>query len=272
MVGEDGGERADAGVRRRQGRPDGEPLLAVRGLQVRPKLRDVSFDLRPGEIVGIAGLAGSGRSTLLKSLYGVINPMQGEVRLDGRRITPRSPKAAIRAGVYLIPEKRHAEGLVLEHSIEANLSLSILKELRRFVFYDRSRAAARARGLVEGLRIRCRGVGQPVLRLSGGNQQKVVLGKAFNAATSVLLLDEPTYGVDVHASAEIRRRVRGFADEGHAVLWVTSDVRELLVVSDRLLILADGTIKDSLDNGPEVNETVLTHAIQPSREPVQAAP
>jgi ribose transport system ATP-binding protein len=270
MVGEGGADRTDAVVERRSKPGEGEALMAVRGLAVQPKLRDVSFDLRPGEVVGVAGLAGSGRSVLLKSLYGVIRSSAGEVRVKGRVVTLRSPAAAIRAGLYLIPEKRHAEGLVLEHSVEANLSLSILKQLRRAGFYDGRHSEARARELVDGLGIRCRGVRQPVLHLSGGNQQKVVLGKAFNAAASILLLDEPTYGVDVHATAEIRRRIRGFADEGNAVLWVTSDVRELLAVADRFLILADGTVKDSLPNGPGTTEAELTHAIQPGHERAHA--
>jgi ABC-type sugar transport system ATPase subunit len=242
------------------------PVLSVRGLEVRPKLSDVSFDVQPREILGIAGLAGSGRSTLLKALYGVVPRSGGKLMLDGKPLNARSPKAAIRAGLYLIPENRHAEGLVLEHSIEANVSLSVLGRLRRHGLYDRRRSAAGARAVVDGLGIRCTGISQPVARLSGGNQQKVVLGKALNAGSRLLLLDEPTFGVDVHAAAEIRRRVRSFVDEGNAVLWVTSEPLELIDVADRLLIVADGTVKGSLDNQPhQLSEAAVTHAIQPGR-------
>jgi ribose transport system ATP-binding protein len=240
------------------------PVLEVRDLQVGRKLRDTSFQVRPGEILGVAGLGGSGRSTLLKALFGAIPRRAGDVRVAGRRVSPSSPAQAIRRRLYLIPEDRKTEGLVVSHSVEANLVLSILKRLRVGPLFSAGRSARVARETIAQLRIQPQEPRQPVEWLSGGNQQKVMLGKAFNAGGRVLLLDEPTFGVDVRSAAEIRARVRAFADEGNGVLWVTSDLREMTEVADRILILADGTVRDIVSNWPEPRtEPEITQLIQP---------
>lgn len=243
---------------------DRPPMLEVRDLQIGKKLRDVSFEVRPGEIMGVAGLVGSGRSTLLKALFGAVRHRAGQVRVDGRPANPTSPAEAIRGGLFLIPEDRKSEGLVLSHSVGANLVLSILRRLRIGPFFDAARSAQLAKESISELRIQTQGSEQPVERLSGGNQQKVVLGKAFNTGGKVLLLDEPTFGVDVRSAAEIRKRVRAFADDDNAVLWVTSDLRELTEVADRILILADGTAREVVSNWPKRRrESEITHLIQP---------
>jgi ribose transport system ATP-binding protein len=243
---------------------DRPPVLEVRDLEVGTKLREISFDVRPGQIVGVAGLAGSGRSTLLKALFGVIPTRTGEIRVAGRRANPSSPAEAIARGLYLIPEDRKIEALILSHSVEANLVLSILKRLRVGPLFNAIRSVRLARQTIAQLHIHPQDPRQPVEWLSGGNQQKVVLGKAFNAGGRVLLLDEPTFGVDVSSAAEIRSRIRGFADAGNAVLWVTSDLREMREVADRILILADGTVRDSVSNWPERrSESEITQLIQP---------
>lgn len=240
------------------------PVLEVRGLHIGTKLQDISFAVRQGEILGVAGLAGSGRSTLLKALFGAIPRRAGKIRIAGRQVNPVSPAEAIRQGLYLIPEDRKTEGLVLSHSVEANLVVSILGRLRVGPLVNGKRSSRVALQTIEQLRIQPADPRRPVEWLSGGNQQKVVLGKAFNARGRVLLLDEPTFGVDVRSRAEIRARVRAFADAGNGVVWVTSDLRELREVADRILILADGTARDIVSNWPRRRtESEITHLMQP---------
>jgi ribose transport system ATP-binding protein len=245
---------------------DARPVLEVRALSVSGKLRDISFALRAGEILGVAGLAGSGRSTLLKSLFGIVPRSAGDLWIGGRRTTPNSPRRAIRCGFYLIPENRKAEGLVLSHSVVENLVLSILKRLRSGPLLSAKRSAQAAAQKIAQLHIRPADPRRPVEWLSGGNQQKVVLGKAFNVEGQVLLLDEPTFGVDVHSRAEIRSRVREFVNAGNGAVWVTSDLQELRNVADRILILADGGVKDIVPNRPQaLSESEITHLIQHER-------
>ena len=241
------------------------PVLDVRGLQVGTKLQDVSFNVRQAEILGVAGLAGSGRSTLLKALFGSVHHRAREIRVSGRKVNLNSPAHAIKDGIYLIPEDRKTEGLVLSHSVEANLVVSILRRLRVGPLINMRHSARVVRETIETFGIRPNDPRRPVEYLSGGNQQKVVLGKAFNTRCRVLLLDEPTFGVDVRARAEIRTRVRAFANAGKGVVWVTSDLRELREVADRILILADGTVRDLLSNWPQRRtEIEITHLMQPA--------
>jgi ribose transport system ATP-binding protein len=242
---------------------DRPPVLAVRDLEVGLKLRNISFEVRPGEILGIAGLAGSGRSTLLKSLFGLIHRHAGSISIAGRNVNPSTPGKAISNGLYLIPEDRKTQGLVLSHSIEANLVVSILKRITKGLLVSAGRSAEVAVQTIAQLRIQPNDRSLSVEWLSGGNQQKVVLGKAFNAHGNVLLLDEPTFGVDVRSRAEISTRIREFADKGNGVVWVTSDLRELREVADRILILADGKVRDIVSNRPQRrSESEITHLIQ----------
>jgi ribose transport system ATP-binding protein len=261
-----GGAVAEAQARRvpDENHQDRHPVLEVSDLEVEGKLHDVSFEVRPGEILGIAGLAGSGRSTLLKALFGVVPRRRGRIQIEGRLIQPASPAEAIRHGLFLIPEDRKTEGLVLSHSVADNLVLSILGRVRVGPLFDPQRSARMARDVIARLGIRTSDPREPVERLSGGNQQKVVLGKAFNAGERVLLLDEPTFGVDVRAGVQITDRVREFVAEGNGAVWVTSDLRELIRVADQILILADGTAHETVSNWPQrLTEPDITHRIQP---------
>lgn len=238
------------------------PLLSARSLSVGTKLRELDFDLMPGEVMGVAGLAGSGRTVLLKALFGAI-PARGEVSIRGKPLRHRSPADAISRGMYLIPENRHSEGVILEHSVRENLVLSLLSELRRGPFHDTAAGTALAERVATELSIRLRSIHQRVVSLSGGNQQKVVLGKALASDSKLLLLDEPTFGIDVQTAADLRARTRRFVAEGNAALWVSSDLREVIEVADRILVLADGEVKQIVSNGPKrVSEEWLLHAIQ----------
>jgi ribose transport system ATP-binding protein len=238
--------------------------LAVRDLGVGDKLHGISFDAYRGEIIGIAGLAGSGRTTLLKALFGAI-PHTGTVSLNGAEVRATSPAEAIRAGIYLIPENRHQEGVVLIHSVADNLLMSLLSRLRRGPLYDSARARRVARELVAEMSIQAESIDQIVESLSGGNQQKVVVGKALASDSSLLLLDEPTFGIDVRTGAELHIRARDFVNQGNAALWVSSDLREVIEVCDRILVIADGELKEVVSNKPDrVSEERLVHAIQRS--------
>jgi ribose transport system ATP-binding protein len=220
-----------------------EPSLAARGLRVGAKLAGVTFDAYPGEILGIVGLAGSGRTTLLRTLFGDVRPSGGEILLRGVRYWPTSPQDAMTRGIFLIPEDRGVHGLLLNKSIVENLVLVILKRLiNRFRFLDFSEGRALSRRMMKVLDIRASGIDQIVGELSGGNQQKVVLAKALTVGADLLLLDEPTFGVDIGASREIIANVRKMAEAGATVLWVSSDLLEITHVADRVVVLRDGTV------------------------------
>jgi ribose transport system ATP-binding protein len=242
---------------------DVAPLLAVDALSVAGKLENVSFQLLPGEILGVAGLVGSGRTVLLKALFGEIRPTTGSVALETRPYAPQGPADAIGQGVYLIPEDRRVHGAVLMHTVEQNVVLSVLGEVAPAFLYRPRVARSLGRRMVQALDLRARGLDQVVGELSGGNQQKVVLGKALLAKPRVFLLDEPTFGVDVQTAAEIIRLMRSEAEAGKAVLWVSSDLTELLNVADRVLVLADGRIKRVVSRGTRgFTEDAILEAIQ----------
>jgi ribose transport system ATP-binding protein len=241
-----------------------QPTLDVRKLQVGRKLLDVSFTVLPGEIVGIAGLAGSGRSTLLRTLFGDIRVTAGEVLLDGRTYKPDSPRQAIRLGVFLIPEDRGVHGLILTKNIVENIVLPILSRFASVVrTLQMSRARATAKDLMTRLDVRARGMDQVVGELSGGNQQKIVLAKALAANATLMLLDEPTFGVDIGTTREIIRQVRKLTERGTAVVWATSDMLELLQVADRVIVLRDGVIEGAIGRGePGFDEDSILGRIQ----------
>jgi ABC-type sugar transport system ATPase subunit len=242
------------------------PKLSVRDLHVGTKLRGVSFDLLPGEILGVAGLVGSGRSTLLRTLFGDVRPSRGEITLDGKPFRPRSPSDAILKKVYLIPEDRGVHGLVLTESIAGNVALPVLRRLSSAGVLRMSNGARLAQQLGAKLDIRSRGPRQIVGELSGGNQQKVVLAKALAVDAEVLLLDEPTYGIDIGAAADLIGQVRALTDSSRAAVWVSSDLQELLKVADRVLLLADGEIRRIVDRGdPEFSEASLLRSMQRSQ-------
>jgi ribose transport system ATP-binding protein len=239
------------------------PALETQSLEVAPKLHDVSFKLYPGEILGVAGLAGSGRTTLMRTLFGDIRPTSGQILLRGARFEPRAPADAIKKSVYLIPEERGRFGLVLTASITENTILSIMQKLRRGVFLRMQAGRVLTRRMMRTLGVRARGPQQIVGELSGGNQQKVVLAKALAADADVLLLDEPTFGVDVGAARDLIQYVRGLAQQGKAVLWVTSDLLELLEVADRVMVVVDGTAPRIIRRGDSsFTEAGLVRAMQ----------
>ncbi|MFV2119511.1 sugar ABC transporter ATP-binding protein [Streptomyces sp. Act-28] len=222
--------------------PGGEPVLSVRGLSRRGEFDTLDLEVRPGEIVGLAGLVGSGRSEIMETVYGARKASAGQVLVDGRPLKPGSVRAAVRAGLGLAPEERKAQALLMLESVTRNVSLSALSRFSRGGRLDRGAESKAARAAARELSLRPDDPSAPVRTLSGGNQQKAVLARWLLRGCKVLLLDEPTRGVDVGARAELYAVVRRLADEGLAVLLVSSEVPEVLGLADRVLVLREGRV------------------------------
>ena len=239
-------------------RRPGPTLLEVEGLctGAHPE-NPLSFHVRAGEIVGIAGLVGAGRTAVLETLFGITPPLSGRVGVSGKRLRRGGPVEAIRAGMALVPEDRKEQALVLDMALRVNLSLVSLRRDQRFGFLDTGREADLVEQTIRRLGIRCSGSEQPVKYLSGGNQQKVVLGRWLAMDPSVLLLDEPTRGVDVGSKEEIYRLIERLAARGVAVLFVSSEMEEVLGLSDRVLVMHQGSITGELARDQLSEERIM---------------
>ncbi len=219
---------------------------------------ELSFAIRAGEIVGIAGLVGAGRTELLATIFGVTPALGGTMRIAGREIAPQSPRDAIAAGLALVPEDRKKQGVILEMAVRDNVSLASLRRDARHGFLNRRRAAALSAEMIQSLQIKTPGDRQVVQFLSGGNQQKVVLGKWLALRPRLLLLDEPTRGIDVGAKQEIYRLMEDLARQGVAVLFASSEMEEILGMSDRTLVMHEGRITGEVSRS-ELSEEAVMH-------------
>ncbi len=240
----------------------GAPLLSVAGLARHPKVNGVSFTLHEGEVLGIGGLVGSGRSELARLIYGADRIDAGSMALAGKPFAPRHSAQAWRAGIGLVPEERRSEGLLLTRSIAFNLSLANLASLTfspALPFISAGKRNALARDMVRRLAIKTAGINAPVGRLSGGNQQKVVIGRWLKREPRILILDEPTRGVDIGARAEIHRLIRGLVANGMAVLVISSEPDELPDLADRVIVMADGRIVSTLE-GENITRAAIVAA------------
>lgn len=257
MVGRD----LDAFFPRRQGEV-GEEVLRVEGLRtLAHPAESLSFSVRAGEIVGVAGLVGAGRSEALQAVFGVDRRVAGQVEVSGTQVKPDDPRAAIAAGLALVPEDRKRDGLVLEMGVPENLSLVSLSRDATPGGFRRGSAERRIEAeMGEAMKIKTAGAGQAVGRMSGGNQQKVVIGKWLAMEPEVLLLDEPTRGVDVGAKHEIYLLMESLAERGKAVLFVSSDLVEVLAMSDRVLVMHEGQLAGELCRGEATEESVMAMA------------
>jgi rhamnose transport system ATP-binding protein len=235
----------------------GAPRLEVRGLGRGDAFRDVSFTVRAGEVVGLAGLVGAGRTEVARVLFGIDRPDQGEIRLDGRPVHFASPSEALAAGVAYVPEDRHQDGLVLDFPIAANITLPILQRLFRSLLLRRATERSLASDYAGRLRVRMTGVEQAASALSGGNQQKVVIAKWLAAAPRVLILDEPTRGIDIGAKVEVHRSIGELAQSGLGIVLISSDLPEVLAMSDRVLVMHEGRITAELDAAEATQERVM---------------
>ncbi len=236
--------------------PIGAPVLEARGLVRRPMTKEVSLSVRSGEIVGLAGLVGSGRSELAQVLFGIAPAERGEIRLLGEVVRIDSPERARAKGVAYVPEDRGAQGLVRPMSVLHNFSLAALGALSRFGFIDRAAERRMAEAGVQRFSVKTSSLDEIAGRLSGGNQQKIVLGKWLANNPKFLILDEPTRGIDVGAKAEIHRLMCELAGEGVAILMISSELPEVLGMSDRVLVMREGRIVADFDRAHATSEAV----------------
>lgn len=239
----------------------GRPLMTVEHLNCGSRLKDVSFELREGEVLGLAGLMGSGRTEVVESLFGLNKDASGQVTINGQPYEIKGVRHAIDSGLALIPEDRRREGLVLMHSVEENLIVPIFDKLKRGLLLENKKVADIAERSISDMAIKTHSRKTPAFNLSGGNQQKIVVGKWLNSAPSVLLLDEPTAGVDVGSKREIIDKVRDFVGENCAAIFISSDILELISACDRFIVFYDGKVTATYDRS-EITEEVLQYAIQ----------
>lgn len=257
-----GRELADqAATADRTTRRDLRVLLDVQGLNAEG-VREATFEVRAGEVLGVAGLMGSGRTELARALFGISPITSGAVYQDGRRLRLDSPTDAIRAGIALIPEDRRLQGLVLDHSVRANLTLPLLGTLRRWGLVAADKVRSLSDHLIEHFSIAVARPDAPARLLSGGNQQKLVIAKWLGTEPEVLVMDEPTAGVDVGTKSEIVRIVRELAQTGKGIVVISSEYPELIAMCDRYLIMRDGRIVQSLDAEQVRSEVDLELAVQ----------
>ena len=250
--------------------PPGANVLGVAGLRTLAYPEHaVSLSLRAGEILGMAGLIGAGRTELARAVFGVDAPLSGEIRLNGAAISIRSAKDAIAQGVYLVPEDRKRSGLVLEDSVAENISLPNILSFARYLLIDSGAERKNAERQRQSLNIKTADVETPVGTLSGGNQQKVVLAKWLSMKPKVMMFDEPTRGIDVGSKSEIYTLMRGLADAGVAILMISSDMEEVIGVSDRIVVMQEGAISGTLGRDQFSEENVMRLAV--ARAPEQSA-
>ena len=233
--------------------------------------KGVSFDIKAGEIVGFAGLIGAGRSELAKVIFGEMPMTGGQVLIDGQEVHIGQPSDAIKEGIGFAPEDRKREGLVLIRSVLENTTLAILRRLTRFRIVQRGREREIASEYVERLNVRTPSLDQVVGKLSGGNQQKVVLARWLAAKPKVLILDEPTRGIDVGAKAEIYRLIDALANEGLAIMLISSELPEVLGMSDRIYVMQGGRITGELPGPGTTEEQVLELAMHEHLKASRAA-
>ena len=240
--------------------PIGDVVLEARGLCV-GYVRDVSFNVRAGEILGFSGLVGAGRSETMRLIFGVDRRDAGEILLDGKPLDIRCPRDAIDAGIALVPEDRKEQALILGLDIRENMTLAILKKLRDGLFVSDARQDKLANEYVKELHVATPSIHQKVKNLSGGNQQKVVIAKWMAARPRVLILDEPTRGIDVGAKQEIHSLMSDLAAQGVAIIMISSEMPEILGMSDRIIVMHEGRVKGELTRGEASQERIMQMAI-----------
>lgn len=253
---------AEMAYRERPHEALGELLLEAKNLKAPPRVNDISFTLRAGEILGLAGLMGSGRTELARVLFGIDALRSGEITVRGRRVDLSSPQRAVSAGLALIPEDRREQGLVLDHSVRENLLLPVLEKVQNGILLSKAKGRSVSDELIKRFAIRVAHPNRAVRLLSGGNQQKVVLAKWLGTDPDVLILDEPTAGVDIGTKSEILEMIRELASSGKGVLVISSEYPELLAVSDRIIVLRDGAVATEMPRSEIADEEALQLVVQ----------
>ncbi|KMZ54141.1 sugar ABC transporter ATP-binding protein [Dorea sp. D27] len=241
--------------------PISDTILEVKNFTLGDKFQDISFQVNRGEIYGIAGLVGAGRTELMHALFGLDRRDGGEVIFDGKPLDIRKPKDAIREGIAYVTEDRKQEGLVLEMSVGQNISLASMKELSRGLFINEKEESSLVKDEIERLRIRLHSPRQLVKSLSGGNQQKVVLSKWMIKNPKLLILDEPTRGIDVGAKSEIYKLMCEYAAKGNAIIMISSEMPEVMGMADRMLVLSNGKVGGELKRSEFAQESIMKMAV-----------
>ncbi|HEV3142685.1 MAG TPA: sugar ABC transporter ATP-binding protein [Gemmataceae bacterium] len=239
--------------------PIGAPVLQMRNLNRGQKVRAVSFTVHAGEVLGLAGLVGSGRTETARLIFGADRIDSGGIELNGRPINIRRPRDAIRAGIVLLPEDRKQQGLILRHSVRWNFGLPNLRAFSRFGFVRQKQENRRLNHFVQELAIKVANVDNPALNLSGGNQQKVVLARWLEQNCQALLFDEPTRGVDVGAKYEIYEWINSLAEAGKAILLISSELPEILGMCDRILVMHEGRIAGEIRDAKTATQEEIMH-------------
>ena len=242
-----------------------ETVLEVKNLSGNG-VKNISFQLKKGEILGLGGLVGAGRTELAELLFGSAKIRSGEIYLHGNRMIPRSPKDSIGAGISLVPEDRKNQGLVLDMSVRDNLCMASMKKLSKNGMLSSKKAERFSEEYVEALRIKTPGIMQKVKNLSGGNQQKVVLGKWMGNQPEILIFDEPTRGIDVGAKQEIYKLMTSLVEEGKSIIMISSEMEELLGMSDRIIVFSKGRLVGTLAKEEFSQEKVLKYSAEVVRD------
>jgi rhamnose transport system ATP-binding protein len=235
----------------------GEVVLDVKHLSRRGVFEDVNFQLHKGEILGFAGLVGAGRTEVARVLFGIDQPDQGEIVLKGQSVHINSPGTAMHQGIAYVPEDRHLHGLVMDFSISSNMTLPILKQVSVLGMLSSRREKKIADDYSSRLQVRSAGVNQLVKSLSGGNQQKVVLSKWLATHPSILILDEPTRGIDIGAKAEVHRIISDLATDGLAIILISSELPEVLAMADRVMVMHEGRVTGTFTRSEASQEAVM---------------
>jgi ABC-type sugar transport system ATPase subunit len=238
----------------------GQPLLEVEHLSRTKKFDDISLDVRAGEVVGLAGLVGAGRTDVGRALFGLLETDSGEIRLVGKLLRIKSPREAMARGLVYVPEDRQHHGLLMPMTISQNMTLSILERLAPRGWLREQTERTVTQDYVQKLRIVLRHVGQAVRELSGGNQQKVVLSKWLLTQPKVLILDEPTRGIDIGAKAEVHRLMGELAAQGLAILMISSELPEILAMSDRIVVMREGRVVARFEKADATQERIIAAA------------
>jgi galactofuranose transport system ATP-binding protein len=247
-----------------------EPVLVVDGIAVRNRLNDVGLDVRPGEVLGLAGLLGSGRSETVKAIYGAMQTRSGTVTVAGKRVKGNSVPHALRSGIALLSEDRKAEGIIPDLSVRDNIALAVLPRLSRGGIVDESRVDGLVDTFMKRLHIKASSPDQKVRELSGGNQQKVLIARWLCTEPDVFLLDEPTRGIDVGAKSEVQSLIDELAGQGLAVVLISSEMEELVEGADRIVVLHDGEVQSELAGdsvtSPALLQALAGHGVDPAEE------
>lgn len=238
----------------------GETLLQIQGMHDKDKLRDISLRLHRGEILGIAGLAGAGKTELCKALFGATPSQVERGELNGKPWKPKEPHLSVEQGLALVPEERRKEGIFIDEDIPMNLSVTADDTFSRWSIFNRRQSLSWAKDIISRLGIRASGPMQKLARLSGGNQQKVAIGKWLRSESQVLIFDEPTKGVDIKAKTDVFRLIDGLAQQGKGIIYASGEFAELVGLCDRILVLWDGRIVAELDAADVDEETLLVYS------------